>query len=550
MDAAAEFVIDVLKIVGGAIALLALVVLFVGSLKSIWNVTFGRAILVLPFNYPGESKVWVSGLLSEHLEMIEEEWATLKQAIDDELALGPPDNSAQLLDTGRTMGSESSGLKKDQVIAPKPSELQAIGQINLAGTSFSPESIFILLDLIRTKFARHLVTGQVDELVGVVRLSATYKTWKGSKRFVNRVEGDVDEKIEGLVTDLAFQISKIRTGDQSSANTWEGYRTFLKGYLHHLQYQRSEKEADRDAALTDYERSVEIEPGFNLASYNLGLMRYALYTAEDNAKAILHFESASKSPRKILRALSLAGLAKAYCQKNHRFGEKGDEWLRLAEKASGEAVRLSPELDEANLAFGFTMQSLTRNDQARRSYRKVLDLEDESKSFLSRLFSLQSIRKLIPRDGDKSPLKSIALNNLGYLYLKQFDDPETAEDLLKQSLVANSSNKMAHANLGAVHQRQKKFEQADQDFRNATTTDPGYVNGFNEWGILGLAKARSEMPDGAWFPEVALEYHRKALSLIPDNEDRYREVVRANFIAALIENGFEEEADKMEKELL
>ena len=133
MDAIADYVFVILKAMGGGLALIAVVVLFVGAVRSIFSVTVGRAILVLPFKGSEVLGVWVSGLLSQELELVEKQWWDLKNRINEELKQGTQTSSAQLLDLGRGRGDQLASLKKDQIIAPSPGDSQAIGEISVGG---------------------------------------------------------------------------------------------------------------------------------------------------------------------------------------------------------------------------------------------------------------------------------------------------------------------------------------------------------------------------------------------------------------------------------
>ena len=127
-------------------------------------------------------------------------------------------------------------------------------------------------------------------------------------------------------------------------------------------------------------------------------------------------------------------------------------------------------------------------------------------------------------------------------------DQRNAERHFKNALKSNASNKMTHANLGEIYKSQKKFSDGLEEFSRAITLDPNYVNGYNEMAMVYLAMAKDAREKGESPDELlgqASEGHQKAISLIPDFQNRHRGKVRMRFAQALESYGFDQEAQRM-----
>jgi Tfp pilus assembly protein PilF len=518
----ASVIFDMLKVLGSALALLAVLVIAFGMLRSIWNVTLGRATLILPFRGDDKTGVWVSGLLAQALNEIEENWRELRSRIMAERKSAESSDVAQLVDMGRTRVNEESGAKQDQLVAPTSMEGQAIGPISFGIASFSPESLFATLDMVRSKLARRTIRGEVDMFGDSMRLSSTFTTWGGSHKPVvltRRIERP-EETLE-LIRDVAFCISKQRQKFKSEAETWPAYRSFLEAYLHHLRYASTSDAGEREAAVQKYQECIAVQPGYNLARYNLGILLYTRYTAADNEQAIEHLRGSSTAEQPLLKALALAGLARAYFQQVHRYGHKEEHWALWAGEASAASVQLAPEVEDTWLARGFALQGLLHYQEAIEAYQRVVNLPGDS--------------------SQERSLKSMALNNMGNIHMTHQKSLETAEALFKRALGLNRYNKMSHANLGEIRKRQGKYQEALGEFDKALELDPDYVNAHNEKGMVFLAMAhhareRDSQQQVASLLEQANQCHQKALSLVPEEQRLQRVEVQRRFAASCRES--------------
>jgi tetratricopeptide (TPR) repeat protein len=527
----ASFSFDLLQAVAAVLGLLAVFVLVIAILRSIWSVTMGKATLVVPFRGAEKLGVWVSGILAQQLDEIERVWQELSQRVRVEREPGTSSGSPMLVDLGRSKPDTTLDQEQEHLISSDPMEGQAIGRINLGPISFSPESLFVLSYQVRTVLARRTIRGAVDQFGDTIRLSTTFTSRKGPITTVLVRRAAQSSQLMDLIDDMAFHVAKHRLGLKSEARTWGGYRAFMEGYAHHLRYERTGDISERDIAIQLYEQSVALEPDYHLAHYNLGALLYGRYTATDNAQAIEHVRYASGTLQPALRAMALSVLARTYCQQTWRYGHEEEPWLSLAEEASYKAVLIGEALKETWLARGFALQARKQSREAIEAYQRVIALPGDSSA-------------------DRI-LTSIALNNVGFIHMTMFRDFDEAEKLFRRALEFNRQNKMPHANLGEIYKRQTRYDDALNELRRAVTIDPRYVNGHNEMGMVFLAMAR-DVPDAARRAEClkqARECHERAVALVPKQEHRHRAEVHRRFAEACQEYGFLEEAREEKAEV-
>jgi len=529
--------LQVLELLGVALAVLAMLAVTAGIMRSIWMVTFGRATLVLPF--AGIDKgATINEILAQQLGEVERLWQQLSRTIRKEEGLVRAE--AALVDLGprgRALADQALDEQGDQFISEQPIAGQAIGPISFAGISVSPETIFSLFYRIRSVVARRTIGGSLHEFGGTVRLSALFvfrkrpggrpgrllaRRGRGERRrelvvLVRDLERP--RQLLDLVDDLAFRIAKTRLEFTSEADSWSAYRAFLEGYSEHVRFLRTGEIAHRERAIALYSAAVEAEPRYCLARYNLGSLLYNRYDEEDNAKAIEHFRSAAESPDQRLKALALAGLTLAYAQNVHRFGLAPDPWVALADEASRQAMQIYPDLEETSFARAWAHQIAGRVTDALDEYRRTVGLPGDTP---------------IERQ-----IKSFAQNNRAWLHLNVLCDPDTAETLLRDAL--EFPNKMVYANLGDIYKRQKAFDRALAQYERARNLDPRYANGINETGMVYLAMARESLDqrhdDVDQLLVEAERWHGRALDAVPVGATNQREDLRQKFADARSQYG-------------
>lgn len=529
--------VAVLETLAAFVGILVVIALLLGMLRSIWKVTFGAATLVLPFG-GSELGTSVAGILAQQLDEVERSWQAIsKQIREQELADGQASaeesDAPVLVDLPPSEPDQILTPNHDRYLSEEPLDAMALGQIKIAGVTFSPESLFSAFHRLRAVLARRTIRGTVHEFGKTLRLATTL-TWKRQKRsakVVRRVD-DTGQILE-IVDDVALKLARLRLeikfGGEIAveAETWSGYRAFLHGYAHHLRFLHTGSPFDRDRAVERYEESVAREPGYHLAHYNLAILLYNRYMAADNRRTIEHLRTAAESPDRRLRALSLAALALAYCQQIHRFGDGSGPWGYWADEASVTAVTLAPNLEQAHCARGFAQQILERYEEAVESYKKTVNLPGETP--------------------EERRIKSFALNNLAYIHMTVYEDLEEAETLFRASLEAAPHNKMAHANLGEIYRRQKRYEDALNELGEALEIDPAYINATNETGMVYVAMARSALArrkrrDAADHLRMARQWHERAVAMVPEDEFRQCAELHRRFSQAFRQQGFTDQA--------
>lgn len=190
------------------------------------------------------------------------------------------------------------------------------------------------------------------------------------------------------------------------------------------------------------------------------------------------------------------------------------------------AVQLAPGFEETWLARAFTRQLQGDYEEAVALYRRVVELPGES--------------------GEERRLKSFAENNTGYILMIHLGDLDQAEAHLRRALELAGYNKMVFANLGELHKRRRRYQEALRAYRRALELDPRYVNAMNEVGMVYLAMA-AEADGGeerAARMRSALEWHERAVALVPEEQHRQRAELHRRFAAAQWESGFREESER------
>lgn len=525
-----NIVITILEAMGAILALLAVVVIFIAILKSIWKVTAGRATLILPFRGAEKLGVFVSGVLAQQIDEIERIWPELSKSIQMELDSKTKSDTLMLVDLGSSKPDVSLDKDQDYIISSDPLEGQAIGNISFGAVSFSPESLFIMSYQARAVLARRTIRGTVDQFGDTVRLSTTLTFQRDRGTTMILVKSlEKNSQLLDLIDDMAFEISKHRLGMKTESKTWGGYRHFLEGYAYHLHFEQTGDVAYREMAIEKYQQSIGMEPDYYLAHYNVGTLLYNRYTADDNVEAIKHFKKASETSREILRAIAFGELARSYCQQVHRYGQKKELWLPWAEEASAKAVQLAPDLSETWLARAFTLQLLGHYQEALEGYQRVDDLPGDSL--------------------DERGMKSHGQNNSGYVYMTVYGDLEKALIFFNNALELNKNNKITYANLGEVYKRMKQYKKAINAYQTALNLDSRYINAHNEMGMVYLAMVRDDLndihqPHNSELLDLASQCHNRAVSLVPDKQYHHLIELHRRFAEAYQEYGFPQDAEK------
>jgi tetratricopeptide (TPR) repeat protein len=553
-----EFLLNVLEFVGVVGALLTLLVLFVSALRALWRVR-GEAILILPFR-GSEHSEYVAGVLAPRLVAVENEWIELSSKVaalekslkggKSEAVTGPAtrtlsdalawfDGESEKW-TLRAPDGEGAGAPKE-VVAEEPLDSDMVRSLSLGGVGFSAGAILTLLYKLRAAVARERVAGTLYEFGSTARLDGAFRKAGVTQKVTCVRQLETGDDLFDAIDDFAFQLLKQRLAIAASAGdfgteakTWNGYRSFLAAHDSHLRFLLTGRAFDREDAIEGYEAAIDGEPGYWLPHYNLGTLLYNRYTPDDNLRAIECFRAAKQARASRIRALALAGLTMAYCQNVHRFGKPKEPWAFWADVESKRAHELEPNLAETRFARGWAYQVLGRMDKAIDWYDRVTEVPED----------IAKIRQL----------KSFALTNAGFICLYHLNDEARAETYFRDALCLYA-NKITHANLGEIYKRRREFEAAKEEFEKAISLDAGYVNGWNEFGMLYVAWARHVADDGQRFgpsdsagsgisPEALLSEaqacHERAITALVDHEGRAK--LHETFGAEYRRYGFEREA--------
>lgn len=157
-----------------------------------------------------------------------------------------------------------------------------------------------------------------------------------------------------------------------------------------------------------------------------------------------------------------------------------------------EAVRLNPEMFQAQNALGLAYYLIGDFDQALVHLQKALELKpdySEVKNSIGKVYSAQNrFREAIPwyREALKDvflPERYLAESNLGWA-LFQVGEVEEAFRLVKGALAQNDKYCVGYEYLGLMYQEQKKLDEAVEQLRRLIELCPEYTA-----GRLSLARA-------------------------------------------------------------
>jgi tetratricopeptide (TPR) repeat protein len=512
-----------LEITGGIVALTLVVVLVLGVVRSTYKGLRGKTTLVLPFR--GSPNAFaVHAILADQLNRVENDWLELSESLRNEQEAGTAEDSPAFIPLPPARIDLHLSERLIDAVQEDPVDGEAIGPITIAGVSFSPTVLFAALSRIRTAVSKRTIRGSLYEFGTMVRLTATF-TDKRKSRAIKPLIKELSNpgKLLDLIDDLAFRVSQQRLECISPTETWMGYKSFLEGCRLHLQFVRTGNARARDKAIERYRAAADLEPRFGLAHYNLGTLLYNRYEVTSNREAVHHFTAAAESPDERVQSLGLAGLALAYCQQAHRFGEDPAKVAPLADAASLKALNIRPDLEEVCLARAFALQIAGKIDDAIDWYTTTIDLPGDTAS--------------------EKRVKSFASTNRGYLYMTERGDLDRAEKSFLTALDSFGYNQMAHANLGEVNRRRGQLDDAVSEYEEALRLDPTYINAMNELAMVLLeiaAKGSSEAVEDRL--SVARQWHSRALALVPEDEQLQRDELRARFGAASRSSGFDDEA--------
>jgi tetratricopeptide (TPR) repeat protein len=529
MDRAEAWTADLLQVLqlsGVLLAVLVVLGLLVGLVRSLFQVALGRSTLVVPFS-GGDSAAWVADIVAEQLDAVEAAVVDKHQAVRAVAAKGQDASShLQLGPAARFLPEQPLDEHTEKFVVEHPISGQAIGPITLLGATFSPDFLFAAFYRLRGLAARKTVRGSLYRLGATARLSSQFtfakhaspgqpsKTRVTRTLVVQRRVLEADGQMLDMVDDLAFGIVRERMALDAGTPSWAAYSTFLDAYIENLRFLSTGEIARRDRALDLYLSAVALDQSYQLAAYNAACLLYNRYRESENAKAIAFYGTAAASEDATLRPLALAGLTMAYAQNVHRYGLGPVPWVELADLTSQQALGLRPDLEETRFARAWAFQLAERVDEAINEYASIATLEGDS----------------LP----ERQMKSFAANNQAFLMITKKDDLEGAKAILER-VVELYPNKMVYANLADIARREGDLDAALNYYGEARALDPLYANAHNETALVYLAKARGErdpVHQAALFV-TAEEWHSRALGVVPEIDTNQRRSIEDAYQAAL-----------------
>ena len=290
------------------------------------------------------------------------------------------------------------------------------------------------------------------------------------------------------------------TGGRVNPAAYEGYLTAL-GLM-----QRYDKPGNLDEAINALQNAVKTDPGFALAYAQMGEAYRIKSTVEQKPQWLGEAEANAK------KAVELDNrIPSVYVTLGRMHDSTGKHDLALEEFQH--ALALDPRNAVAMAGMGRAYELAGRQNDAEASFRKAADLEPNNWDAHNNLAMFLDRRRKYPesiaefkRALELVPDNAQVLFNLGATYVDSGDPkyfPE-AEASLNRSIAIRPSFP-AYANLGALYDRERKFQLAAETTRKALDMNS---QSYIVWGNL--------VGDYEWLhePEKVAEGVRREIPLL------------------------------------
>ncbi len=243
-------------------------------------------------------------------------------------------------------------------------------------------------------------------------------------------------------------------------------------------YNRGEVEA----ALTDYEEAVRINPNFAPAQNNLG---HALTGMGKNAEAIPHFETALRVKPAFVEAHNNLGNA---------LMNEGRTNEAIAQYQA--ALQIQPDNEDAYNNLGAARALQGRWDEAAQLLSTAVRLKPSDPHAHSNLGTVLAAQHKLDEAAEQfrialqlNPADAQAGDNLGDILSEQGRLNEAAE-AYRAALKANAADPETHFRLGLVQQRQGRADEAKSHFTEALRLKPDYPEARRQLESLGGDRGR------------------------------------------------------------
>jgi len=157
------------------------------------------------------------------------------------------------------------------------------------------------------------------------------------------------------------------------------------------------------------------------------------------------------------------------------------------------ALEVNPYGDDAHAGMGMSYYRLGRREDAERSFRRALRLNERNliaRNGLALVLDDQQERAVqLEAAVSYNPEAPELRNNLCY-FLAESGDYDRAVEECTESIRLDSTNEHAHYNLGYAYQQQGRLDMALEQYHLARMIRPGWARVLNNVGLVYYYKSR------------------------------------------------------------
>jgi len=341
----------------------------------------------------------------------------------------------------------------------------------------------------------------------------------------------LEEKVvDAVVSMLELELHKNPPPDEARDTTSrQAYEAFIRGrgYL-----DRSPSPENLDSALNEFNRALEIDPGYAAAFAFLGRGYWEKYKLTKDQQWISKMRDACERSRQLLPSSATGNVCLAML----------DEGTGNYEQAASEfqlALDSDPTYNFAYRGLASTYEHLGRMELAEQTYKKAIQSHPESASNYTWLGSLYAQEARYNQAADQykkavtiAPDGAPYWSSLGGTYLLAGKYPE-AEYSLEKAISLEPSYE-AYTNLGDTYFLERKFTGAISAFEQAVVLGERQIQAHGNlarsyyWYMPERGKAKGELTK-------AIELAASDLQVNPNNADVHTLV--AEYFAMLGDRG-------------
>jgi tetratricopeptide (TPR) repeat protein len=396
-------------------------------------------------------------------------------------------------------------------------------------------------DALRELGANLVVKGSVQRDGNDIRLTVNLIDTKNLRQVGSAMVEDPAGDLSTLEDEAVSRLAKLmnisvtadmlrNTGGSLNPAAYEDYLTAL-GYM-----QRYDKAGNLDLAITSLQKAIQTDPRFALGYAQLGEAYRIKNNVDQNPRWLAEAEAYAQKAVEIDNRIP-----SVYVTLGRMHDSAGKHDLALEEFQH--ALALDPRNAPALAGRARAYESAGRLADAEAAYRKAVDLQPNDwdghnnlAMFLGRHNKYGEAIAEYKAALQLAPDNAQVLFNLGGTYIDSGDTklfPE-AEASLKRSLAINPSFP-AYANLGALYDREGKYQEAAEETRKALDMNS---QNYVVWDNLRADYVWLKMPD------KAAEVRRKEIPLLEQTTQQHpRDAVPFALLANLYAaNGEREKA--------